>query len=518
MAVSGEHIGKIGKALPGPVPEHEDDFSNLVGRPDGPMKFIPEFGFEVKTFLDPRTDLYREKDPGKTSLMHHVPIPKRGYYQPRTCADYDPEEYDYIVNDDGYALCTAITKSGANCSKRAMNMSWLCPTHGGKLHPLDKVNHPDRDSMQVQGGGYQSHIDPELQSRMTRLQKLNQGLLDVSELDDEELARGQCRDSKGGFTGTPPRQVPHAVHQRMVNELFKRADEKLQHSLISVVETMIGVASGDAYEPADRIKAATWIFERVRGKTPEVIEHRQDKPWEMALGHITLTGGSRAESRAARGLDPETGEPINAPMLVPANETPEQKRQRLLAELKQLDSEAGVIDVEEELACEFCDRFDDEGHLDDCPKQLGKLRVPNQGEVGEPEAEWAASEKGFYQQNKAQWGEEDEGWSNKPGEAGAYSPGVATPEPETVDDEAPGTAEERRIQAKKELAERLKTGRRQRGFARSQGRESVTETPFQIVEKGKAPQPRYGEGYLVGFKKQSTPGKKRGNDDFRHRI
>ena len=463
MATSGPHTTIAGVKARGKT--YLDNMDDLVGQPDGPMKFIPEFGFEVPTYLDPRTDLYKEKDPGKTSLMHHIPINKRGFYKPHQTADYDPDEYDYIVDGMGWAVCTSTTAAGNPCSRRAANYSWLCGVHGGKLHPLNKIQNDDRDSMQVKGGGWGNAANPEVIERMTRLQKLAQGIISVDDLDDEELARGQCRGRDGKFAGLPPRQIPHGLHQRMVNELFKRADEKLQHSLINVVETMVEVANGDAYEPADRIKAATWIFERVRGKNPDVVIHSQDKPWEMALGHITMSEGTRAESRQARGLDPETGEPV--PMaLVPANETPEQKRLRLLAELSELDESEGIIDAEVE----------DEGDLAGVEAEVEYV----DGEVAHADSE-----------------ADDEGWSNKPGEDGAYDP-----EPKDI------------AKAKEALAERLKAGRRQRGFARKNGQETIQVTPYLLVEKGPAPD----GGYFVGFKKQSTPRKKRGNDDFRHRI
>ena len=436
-----------------------------IGKPDGPMKFIPEFGFEVGTFTNPRTDLYKFRDTGKTSLMHHVPHTKRGYYKPSQTADYNPDEYDYITDDSGFAICTALKLDGTPCSKKAMHMSWLCGTHGGKLHPLDKVENDERNSMRTKQGGYGLAASPEVQERMTRFQKLCQGLISVKDLDDEELARGQCRGKDGNFANMAPRSIPKSIHDEMVRRLFERADEKLKANLIDVVDTMTSIAKGTAYEPADRIKAATWVFERVRGKNPEVIVHQQDKPWELALSAISTN--TRAESRMARGLDPDTGEVIDIPQmqLNPANETPAQKKARLLAELAELDEE-------------YIAHIEDEQDYAD-------------GEVIEAEVVEGSSE--FLD-------DDDEGWSNKPGEEGAYSPG----------DKA-----EKHQESVKSLKDRLNAGRRQRAYARKTGQEDIGITPFQVVQKGKNED---GPGYLVGFKKGHTPGKRRGNDDFRHRI
>ncbi|UJQ86163.1 hypothetical protein ZANY_94 [Gordonia phage Zany] len=284
---------------------------NLIGKPDGPMKYIDEFGFEVGTFTNPRTDLYRLKARTEFgTLMHHVPTSKRGYYRPEQCADYDPDEFEYIVDQKGYALCTRKTKSGKACASRALHMSWVCTAHGGALHPLDKAISEERALMPTKDGvkhGNQ-YLPDELVGRMTRYQKLVHGIITVEDLDDEELARGQCRDENGRFSGKPPKAIPKDIHDALVRRLFERAREAFQAELLPAIQTLGELARSDAVEPADRIKAASLVIDRVMGKNAEVIVHKQDAPWEVALK--TITGGSRAESRRARGLDPETGEPM----------------------------------------------------------------------------------------------------------------------------------------------------------------------------------------------------------------
>lgn len=286
------------------------DNVNLIGKPDGPMKFIDEFGFEVGTFTNPRADLYREKARTEFgTLMHHVPQEKRGYYKPEQCADYDPDEFEYIVDQKGYALCTRKTRAGKACASRAIHMSWVCTAHGGALHPLDKAVSEERALMPTKDGGYgKQYLDPELQARMTRYQKLVHGIITVEDLDDEELARGQCRDANGRFSGNPPKNIPKDIHDALVKRLFERAREAFQAELLPAIQTLGELARSDAVEPADRIKAASLVIDRVMGKNAEVVVHKQDAPWELALK--TITGGSRAESRRARGLDPETGEPM----------------------------------------------------------------------------------------------------------------------------------------------------------------------------------------------------------------
>lgn len=443
------------------------------GKPDGPMKWIDEFGCEVGTFTQARKDLIKKKDPGQTSLMYHVPFDKRGYYKPDQCADYDPEEYDYLIDDRGYAMCTLNKKDGTPCSRRAMHMSWKCSAHGGKLHPLDKIVNDDRDMMPTADGSEGLtgvDRDPTLLDRMTRFQKLCQGIISVEDLDDEELARGQCRNRDGGFSARPPKMIPKAVHDRMVEQLFERANQAFKVALVPAVETLGKIAIGDAYEPADRIKAASLIVDRVMGKNAEVIVHKQDSPWELALS--TITGGSRAESRKARGLDPETGEPIDAEIVSIEGETTEERRQRLLAELEALDAEDEA-------------EFDDDDWNADA---MARGAAERNDDVEDVESIPGTAVVAV-----------DDGWSNKPGEEPAYN-------------RAPEKSPQEKAEEATDLRERLKSGRRQRYAARARGLDTVTETPYEMSSSPA------GEGFFIKFKLPKAPAKKRGNDDFRHTI
>lgn len=240
-----------------------------VGRPEGPLLFVESLGQEVGTFIDPRTDLLPRNV--KTTLMYHVPLDMRGPYKG------SPNGED--VNEKGDARCLGYSEgTNKECGARAMHRSGYCAQHGGALHPLDK-----------------KIIDWDAQPRWARFKY---GKLPVEELDDEEISRGQIRNEDGSWTNNT--MVSKEIHDHMVRELFKRSDDQLKRNLLAAVEGMTDIAKGSAYEPADRIKAAAWIWEKLRGKTPDVVIHQQEKPYEMIMTHIA--GGSRAESRAARGV------------------------------------------------------------------------------------------------------------------------------------------------------------------------------------------------------------------------
>lgn len=221
-------------------------------------------------------------------LDYHVPLNMRGKY---LVGDYGPQLGEK-VDAGGYAICTGTTsfqpKRGAHannrpCRARASNHSGRCANHGGALNPLDR-----------------KQID---WSRAPREVRWHYGKLPMEELDDEELAKGQLRLADGTFTQA--RFVPATMHDQMVKRLFERADQKMREGLMDMVDTMMDIARGDAYEPADRLRAAEFVFKWLRGNQPVRVEIGVDKPFEQLIGAV-MKGGSRSESRAARGLEDDT--------------------------------------------------------------------------------------------------------------------------------------------------------------------------------------------------------------------
>lgn len=119
-----------------------------------------------------------------------------------------------------------------------------------------------------------------------RMMALMSGELSPEDLDDEELARGMCRDENGQFPRRKPDMVPRQMHDRMLKELFSRADVELQVGLMEAVQGMVSISTNEDLDANVRLKAATWIFERLRGKTPEVLQVSQAKPFEVVLEKI----------------------------------------------------------------------------------------------------------------------------------------------------------------------------------------------------------------------------------------
>lgn len=275
------------------LPEYYDRFEldSLRGVPTGPLKYVEVLEMEVPTYLEKREDLYGQGI--QSTLMHHVPLRFRGPYKVRATDPTGPNGES--KNHANYCMCMGVGReassngtanprpnqksanAGKPCKNKAINYSGFCVWHGGALHPLDKS-------------------DPK---NVPREMLFKMGKLDYSTLDDEELSRGQIRREDGTWTNF--KTIPIAVHDAMIKKLFDRAEEKLRAALVDTVDTMVEISKSTAVEPADRIRAATWIYERVRGKTPDTLIVTQDKPFEIVMGAV-LEGGSRAASRARRGI------------------------------------------------------------------------------------------------------------------------------------------------------------------------------------------------------------------------
>lgn len=264
----------------------------LMGSPDGPVMYIEELDMDVPTFIDPRDDLIPQGYNRRFSrLSHHIPIAFRGDYTPEQL----PEEYvasaggpdAFRVNSEGFVLCGAHRVDGGLCGSKAVNRSGLCRNHGGALHPADKLLAGTNLSI--------TKVEPERIASLDRVQRFIAGLMEVSELDDDEVAGCFVRNDQGvaisGF------KIGVKFEQQITKELHIRLNRFLRSKTPEMLKIMCDIAESDLVEAADRIKAIQWISERTMGKTPDVLlVSGTDKPYEAIFEQIE--SGSREEFRA----------------------------------------------------------------------------------------------------------------------------------------------------------------------------------------------------------------------------
>lgn len=304
-----------------------------MGMPDGPAEWHAEFGCRVGTFTTRHAEMDDVRFQRMPCLMFHVPRHLRGAYRPEELADFDPER-DYRVDPGGMRLCESSTRPRQSahepkeCKRKATNRQPYCEAHGARLHPMDKTD------------ANLNHKDP---ATMTRLELLEAGYIDVEDLSDDELRNGVAHRGRH-------MRLSKDVYQKITQRHFSRAQELLSEGLLPAIQALNHIAQGSAYEPSDRIKAATYIVERVMGKTPDVLITKEIKePWqELVAGVATM---SREESRARRaGADTVDVEIVEAEEIPDVDGTPDDRgsgqAEASWLPVRQVGSDSGWSDVE----------------------------------------------------------------------------------------------------------------------------------------------------------------------------
>jgi len=248
-----------------------------VGEPDGPVKFRPELGIEVGTYLT-------KKKGNRGHLMHHVPLNMRGPFRPDQLANYDVEK-SYRVDRLGFAMCMATNSSNQEmCRNKAVNRYPRCETHGAAIHPYDKL---------VEETG-----DADADKPMSRYQLYLAKQITVEDLDDDELLGFGFKDEKTGKIFKPSK-VPREMVTAFKRALFDRSLDKLKHSSLDAANTLVNIMLDPSIDATVRLRAATEILDRTIGKAPIQVNLKGSPAFEQVFeGLATLT---RDESRAARG-------------------------------------------------------------------------------------------------------------------------------------------------------------------------------------------------------------------------
>lgn len=260
-----------------------------LGEPDGPMRFIPQFGFEVPTYIDPRLDL-KNFDPKSENAAkrvdYHIPFQKRGKFKVK---DW-PEEYAkqharQRVDLEGYVLCNGINSAGLPCARRATNRTHFCAAHGGALHLADKKLSVDTNV----------NLPEERIEKLDRPQLFMQGFLSVEDLEDDEIKGRFIRNNEG--REVKARALGIKFEQEITREFHRRINEYLISKTPKALEVLTEIIESDMVEPADRLKAIGMLTDRTMGKPADVIIHgTTSKPYETILDSIE-NGGTREDYR-----------------------------------------------------------------------------------------------------------------------------------------------------------------------------------------------------------------------------
>lgn len=121
----------------------------------------------------------------------------------------------------------------------------------------------------------------------TRLAQFLRGELSVSDLDDEEIARGQIRNRSGTWAGTPPRSMPTELVHAMRREFHARAQQKMRDVVFEKgIGTLAELAGNKVIDEGVRLRAAALLLDRALGKVPDKIEVVAEDPLEALFRSV----------------------------------------------------------------------------------------------------------------------------------------------------------------------------------------------------------------------------------------
>lgn len=130
-------------------------------------------------------------------------------------------------------------------------------------------------------GSGRPRVTVQLEGKMALLAN---GELTVLDMDNEELARMQFKDKNGKFTGRKPANLPQVLVNLMRKELIDRVHEIRRGAVADANQVLVDILSDTDAKPADRIKAALALIERVEGKVPDKVElSTGEKGFEVTL-------------------------------------------------------------------------------------------------------------------------------------------------------------------------------------------------------------------------------------------
>lgn len=155
-------------------------------------------------------------------------------------------------------------------------------TTGGKPEHGDHAKRQGRPQLEIKLGVRWSEIILAIRAGEYTWTQFCEGL------DEQELARGQLRDSEGGFNGRPPTLVPREFHLACQREMRRRFDEIFSSSVLAVADQYVKLAQDPDIPAEKRAKMMQYAMERVFGAIPKDVRVSQEQPWEqMVLNVVT---------------------------------------------------------------------------------------------------------------------------------------------------------------------------------------------------------------------------------------
>lgn len=174
--------------------------------------------------------------------------------------------------------CEVDGHNGLNASRLRRKLE--IEANGGPAIPYGTYERKNGVKVNSSGGAKFETNSPRLVALMT-------GELDVSELDDEELARGYPKGRKGDFAGRPPKMIPLILHKQIQKEFTERVESQMRVAIPLAIEKLAAIAVEPGRDDKDSLKAIDMLMNRIFGKPQERVQVTSgEQPFEVALGKM----------------------------------------------------------------------------------------------------------------------------------------------------------------------------------------------------------------------------------------
>lgn len=128
-----------------------------------------------------------------------------------------------------------------------------------------------------------------------RMEALISGELPITDLDEEEIMRGQLRSKDGTFRGRAHDMVPRQFYDALKAEQMRLWQMKVDAQFQPALDALLGLVTGSKVSHDAKYKAAVFLMERAGGKTPDKVEVKATlKKWEEGIEGLFYDDGKEA--------------------------------------------------------------------------------------------------------------------------------------------------------------------------------------------------------------------------------
>jgi hypothetical protein len=189
-------------------------------------------------------------------------------------------------HDPSLPKCAGLKRGGRRCTINVKNEGEFCGIHENATEQQAKLLH----LKQYREANPQRAVREE--TRVPNRWFIVENLLQeggiswaefVKTMTTRELARGNLRAEDGSWEVRVPNWVPREFHRACMAELLRRGSVNYKSAYLKAIKVFTDIIDDPEAEPALKVKAAQYVWERIEGKVPERVQIQEAAPWQDTL-------------------------------------------------------------------------------------------------------------------------------------------------------------------------------------------------------------------------------------------